>query len=164
MNKNADKGHNNITEPRQFCNTRSHRAVSHLGGIDQGPFENSLSQTHLCSKFFEVPGVTQGINLAIHLHTLAEIWLKILLVVLEVYQFSVVSSEELPGNPLCSHCGQPLSSPPSVPICFLIAMWTAEQCLLLFVVGFFFLNHCILRKYLPFFFFFFWLFAYNCIW
>lgn len=73
MNKNADKGHNNIIEPRQFCNTRSHRSESYLGGIGQGPFQNSLSQIRLWANSFEVTGVTQGINLALRLCTLAEI-------------------------------------------------------------------------------------------
>lgn len=96
MSKNADKGHNNITEPRQFCNTRSHRPESYLGGIGQGPFKNSLSQIHLWANSFEVTGVTEGINLALRLCKLAEIWLAILLTVLEVYHFSVGFSEELP--------------------------------------------------------------------
>lgn len=100
MKKNADKGCNNIIEPRQFCNTRSHRSESYLGGIGQGPFQNSLSQIRLWANSFEVTGVTQGINLALRLRTLAEIWLAILLAVLEVYLFSVVSSEELPRQPI----------------------------------------------------------------
>lgn len=100
MNKNADKGHNNVTEPRQFCNTRSHRSESYLGEIGQGPFHNSLSQICLWANFFEVTGVTQGINLVLQLCTWAEIWLAILLAMLEVYHFSVVSSEELPRQPI----------------------------------------------------------------
>lgn len=72
---------------------------AYLGGIGQGPFWNSWSQLHLWVNSFEVTGVTEGINLVLWLCTAAEMWIVILLAALEVYRFSMVSSEELPRQP-----------------------------------------------------------------